>query len=356
MEKNIDQIDLDISKSENNNVTQNLKFLKVFKDFRKYKYAGNYIDIDDDGIEKVFSILNKYYDDIEGYCDTINTYNSSEIGIKYRKTYQWVSIKNRTMIFFDNYISILSTNPLSEELMEELKDYMISETKKTIDDIHIITTSPNGNINLHPFKVDDKYKNIDIDSNYNDDFKEVYDSTLKKLDSNSVGLYLLHGIHGSGKTTLIRNLIKRTSKKVIFFPPNMVESLSNPSMIPFLMCHTNSIIVIEDAENILKKRSSGGSQGVSNILNISDGILGDCLNFQIICTFNTSKSELDPALLRKGRLIESYEFDKLSLDKTNNLLKKLGKPLSNERMILSDIYNNEDNHFETEYRKVGFRS
>ena len=69
------------------------------------------------------------------------------------------------------------------------------------------------------------------------------------------------------------------------------------------MKHKNSVLVIEDAERVISDRQGhGSSAGVSNILNLTDGILGDCLNIQIIATFNMARERIDSALLRKGRL------------------------------------------------------
>jgi ATP-dependent 26S proteasome regulatory subunit len=59
-------------------------------------------------------------------------------------------------------------------------------------------------------------------------------------------------------------------------------------------------------------------------LNISDGLLADFLNVQIICTFNSSLTMVDSALMRKGRLIAKYEFGKLSVDKAQKLSRHLG--------------------------------
>ena len=63
------------------------------------------------------------------------------------------------------------------------------------------------------------------------------------------------------------------------------------------------------------------------------------MNILIICTFNTDTKNLDSALLRKGRLLLNYKFDKLNLAKTNALALKLyGKEVS-EPLPLSEIYN-----------------
>jgi ATP-dependent 26S proteasome regulatory subunit len=121
----------------------------------------------------------------------------------------------------------------------------------------------------------------------------------------------------------------------------MAEMLSEPSIIPFLMDNKNSILVIEDAERVIADREGNGSSaGVSNVLNITDGILGDCLNIQIIATFNMKRERIDQALLRKGRLIAEHKFENLNVEETNNLLKYLGKDqIVEEGMSLADIYN-----------------
>jgi len=55
------------------------------------------------------------------------------------------------------------------------------------------------------------------------------------------------------------------------------------------------------------------------LLNISDGLLYDCLNIQIICSFNIDIIKVDSALLRKGRLIAKYEFKELEVAKAQAL-------------------------------------
>lgn len=121
----------------------------------------------------------------------------------------------------------------------------------------------------------------------------------------------------------------------------MAEMLSEPSIIPFLMDHKNSILIIEDAERVISDREGNGSPaGVSNILNLTDGILGDCLSIQIVATFNMKREKIDQALLRKGRLIAEHKFEKLTIDDTNKLLEYLNKEhISEESMCLADIYN-----------------
>ena len=62
---------------------------------------------------------------------------------------------------------------------------------------------------------------------------------------------------------------------------------------------------------------------------------------QIIATFNCDLTKIDPALLRKGRLIANYEFNKLDLDSAKILSDKLGfgTEAITEPMTLAEIYN-----------------
>jgi Ran GTPase-activating protein (RanGAP) involved in mRNA processing and transport len=83
------------------------------------------------------------------------------------------------------------------------------------------------------------------------------------------------------------------------------------------------------------------SQAVANLLNLSDGLLGDAMHQQIIATFNCDLQTVDSALLRKGRLIANYEFSKLDVESSKILSEKLGFKAADiqEPMSLAEIYN-----------------
>jgi hypothetical protein len=199
---------------------------------------------------------------------------------------------------------------------------------------------------------------LNIEDNYNDDFKEVHQTIFRRLSkNNNKGLVLLHGKPGTGKTSYIRYLIASLKKEIFFLPPNMAEGITDPSLISILIDNPNSIFVIEDAENIITDRETKASSAVSALLNISDGLLSDCLNIQIICSFNTDISKVDNALMRKGRLIAKYEFKELETAKAQRLSNKLNfdtkiyKP-----MTLTEIYNQADMDFHEQKQRqaIGF--
>lgn len=203
---------------------------------------------------------------------------------------------------------------------------------------------------------------INLEKNYGKNFVKIHDLIIKRLNTpQDKGIILFHGEPGTGKTSYIKYLTHLiTDKEILFIPPAMTESLSDPSIIPFLMDHKNSILIVEDAERVIADRElNGSSMGVSNILNLTDGILGDCLNIQIIATFNMKREKIDPALLRKGRLIVEHKFTKLSVDECNDLLLHLGKNhVVNKEMSLADIYNIDEEIFKTDNQKtsIGFNN
>jgi SpoVK/Ycf46/Vps4 family AAA+-type ATPase len=202
--------------------------------------------------------------------------------------------------------------------------------------------------------------NLSLNDNYNDDFLAVHELILKRLSKrNDKGLILLHGKPGTGKTSYIRHLAAVIKKRIIFIPPNMAAHLTNPGLMEILMDNQNSILIIEDAETMLIDRNIVGESPVSALLNLTDGLLSDCVNIQVICSFNTDLTKLDAALLRKGRLIARYEFKELEAGKAQLLSNKLGFQKNiDQALTLTEIYNQQETTFETEIPvcKIGFRA
>lgn len=184
---------------------------------------------------------------------------------------------------------------------------------------------------------------IDIDKMYTDGFSQVSDKIIHDLTNKSKGVTILHGVPGSGKTNYIKWLTSQVQKKFLFIPNTMISVLDKPDFLSILIESSVDVIVIEDCENYIRSREAADNNIISTILNISDGMLSDILECQFICTFNAPLDYIDEALLRKGRLNVEYCFTKLSVEKSNKLIKSLGSDfVANKEMTLAEITNLND--------------
>ncbi len=193
---------------------------------------------------------------------------------------------------------------------------------------------------------------------YTEEFSKLYEYTKSKLLKQDNGLVLFHGIPGTGKTTIIKNLISSLDKKLIYLPSSYITYLDDPSFLPFAIKNfEDSVVIIEDADELLRKRTHGTNGAVSNLLNISDGILGHILKCSFVCTFNMEITNIDEALLRKGRLISKWEFKALSKEQANKLCESKGLELIDKEATLAEIFNQKESSFGNEVKerkKLGF--
>jgi len=101
----------------------------------------------------------------------------------------------------------------------------------------------------------------------------------------------------------------------------------------------NLVVILEDADAAVMTRSSDNQEQVSALLNLSDGMLGDFLALQIVCTINCTAAEIDQALLRPGRLITHKVFERLDPDHAERLASSLGTKLPQARdYSLAEIF------------------
>jgi hypothetical protein len=266
-------------------------------------------------------------------------------------------LSNHCIVTMDDYCQILHDGKQAgfiEQCTALMKRFMERKKREPLE-INLIVKGVSG-MELKSMEI--KRTKLDLGLFYEDDFIKVDAIIQQRLNKKSdKGIVLLHGLPGTGKTTYLRFLVGRLKKRVLFLSPNVAGNLMDPDFIDLLIDNPNTVVIIEDAENIIMDRRASGSSSVSNLLNISDGLLADFLNVQIICTFNSSLTMIDSALMRKGRLIAKYEFGKLSVEKAQRLSRHLGYDRTiTTPMTVAEISNQHEKEFDTKQVEViGFR-
>ena len=256
-------------------------------------------------------------------------------------------LENELMIDIEDngYIVIRFSEKSEASAMEiDKKLRKFAKPQKSGRNIYLLTQ---GQFGIDLLSIKNKKPTMDLSMNYNDDLLDVHKHLLKTLNKkDKSGLVLLHGIPGTGKSTYIRYLLHSIKKKVIFLSPHIAGNLDSPSMTTLLVDNPNSIFIIEDAEELIKSREGSATSNISMLLNLTDGMLGESLGIQVICTFNTKVCNIDKALLRKGRLIALYQFKELSATKSQVLSQKLSNSINmNSSATLAEIYNQDDKEF-----------
>jgi hypothetical protein len=330
-------------------------------------YRDSYFDIKTNirqTIREVWCIADGYLLNMFSSSSSV-FYSNPEIDIKINKDDALVS---------SNYLLLPanSSKYYNEEieitLHEIFKHAIINEISK--NSIGLISVD-NGNLFVREFTMDKKVRIPDLDLYYGSGFSVFNKKLMKRLTHDDKGLVLFHGLPGTGKTYYLRYLLNKLSKidkKVLYFPPTMVEIITEPSFFNFITDWTlengkRTILLIEDAEPLLTSRNTNRNLGITNLLNLTDGILNDILSIQIIATFNTDLSELDDALLRPERLIARKEFTNLNKNDCKLIAKKIGldSNIIKKDMSLAELYslkkNNEImNHGITQEKStVGFK-
>jgi hypothetical protein len=254
-----------------------------------------------------------------------------------------------------------------------VQDYHFEDFEKFINTeegskVHLFIKNQYGDYAFEPISVSVP-ENINLGLNYGSKFLETDKTIKERLNASKGGLFMFHGMPGTGKTTYIKYLASQVNRDFIYIPTTMIETFtSDPNCLSVLIQKPNSVIILEDAEKAIMKRHGDGmdSSAVSSLLNLSDGIMSDILKTSVILTYNCPKNEIDSALRRKGRLQVDYEFTTLNVTDSKKLAKSLKYSKKSieaitKAMSVADIYNlekdvdlNEEKIKDEKERIVGF--
>lgn len=217
------------------------------------------------------------------------------------------------------------------------KFYQISQTPFGFEKIQL-------NLNKISFNKN-HYNNLDLNK------------LVETINSDKPGVIVFNGVPGSGKTSLIKHLTSIIDKEFVNISGDMLEIFNSPQFQRFIVSELkDSVIILEDCEKLIKSRNISNSN-ISTLLNLGDGLLGSALNIKIILTYNTKDTNVDSALLRKGRTLFKHEFTTLSAEKATEISKEIGKNVVYDTdVVLTEVFNAEAQDFSetTERKKIGF--
>jgi len=123
--------------------------------------------------------------------------------------------------------------------------------------------------------------------------------------------YLLFGVPGAGKTSLIQAIAGRYKRNLAILQPSHPEMTDDSLKAAVQRVPHRSIIVLEDVDALFeagRTKSSGNKSSLtfSGVLNALDGV-GGCAGQIFVLTTN-HRERLDPALIRNGRVDLHIEF------------------------------------------------
>lgn len=322
--KNIDKISKKESKPYVFNVDKVINDeIKIKLYFGKYKYVSDELEN-----EPIYILIEKQ-----------GTPQGLDIKVDYYKRFL-ISCKKREIL--DKFI---------------IQSIKFIKNKHKEDYITIYVTDDCGRWYLHnriPYRT---LNSIYVDDEIKDKILNDIDYFLKNEDEYcKFGIpykrgYLLSGIPGSGKTSLIKSLCNKFNYNLSVI--SMSKKFDNDSLMSCISTlRNNTFLLLEDIDTIFEKRkSTRDNLGLtfSNLINVLDGVFykHGCIIF--MTTNHIEK--LDEGLIREGRvdMILNFDyptkinvnkaFDDILLNKKEEEFNKFYNFIKNQKISMSSIVN-----------------
>lgn len=271
--------------------------------------------------------------------------------------YQWLSIYDHwqeAIVSGDEYIGHLQLNPNAHRLTVTVSGMSAEIGRKVVADIRKKFKEERVEVDPHVIPINfwsntssrgPRAIERDIVVPMWDEIQDNYEAkTLVALNnqftefkpSKGGQLILWHGLPGTGKTFALRSLMRAwvewCSGEYIVDPERffgdaeyMMNVLLEDTRVPtflssddededdekaknrwrLLICEDTGELLMEDAKDIT-------GQGLSRLLNVVDGLIGQGLRVLILITTNEKLEKMHPAVTRPGRAAYNIEFNALS--------------------------------------------
>lgn len=260
-----------------------------------------------------------------------------------------VFLKSGSYVMIDYIIYTSLSSPVVYSLIEDFRKFYTESVVKIEYKNMFSVSILSKRLSCSRYLID-----IPDDLDFRRDFSSdiPHDSITDFLYSKESGLVLFHGIPGCGKSSYLKYLIKTNPELNFVIVPSGV--VLKEGFFDFIIRNgRNRIYIIEDCDKLLK------SEDLSDILNLSDGILGDLIRPKFILTFNTRLTRIKESLLREGRTQIIYEFHPFQGEELVKISEELGiSPTEDEistGLTLAELHNYNSRRKVNTVRKIGFQ-
>jgi len=185
------------------------------------------------------------------------------------------------------------------------------------------------------------FRRVPLDSiahNYSPDVVTKTRALIEELRTSKHGLVIVNGPVGTGKTWLIRSILSEVKDRrgLICTPPlRFLEEAGalNKAITNF----ERPLVILEDLGDMATKEAvTFHINQMSNLLNLTDGLLSMLSEAVFILTFNYSVGEISEALTRPGRCLGHIEIGEVSRAQAEE---RTGvRPLNHSSYSLAEVY------------------